>query len=120
MNRPKFRVVQSQAPDMIVHQVTDMELDVLTEEDQRSMKGYAITAASIAAGFSQNMYKIVADFRCDTLPSPLDLMLGALFLILASLAATFFYLWRRKPSRSEQLVADIRRRPLQAVDARNC
>lgn len=114
-NTNTIQILKSSAADVIVREVHDYELDVLTEGDQSDLKSLAFTCLGTSFGFLQNFIELVSETSKGK-PSTLgQLAATCVFVLSVSVGLTSWFQSRRRRSVSLTKKTEIRARELLRV-----
>lgn len=107
-----INILQSTAADVIVREVHDWELDVLTDGEQSDVKSMAFACLGVSAGFAQNAWALVANVIDKKPISYLELLFAFFCVAAICIGSTCWWFSARKISISKTLKENIRSRQL--------
>lgn len=107
-----INILQSTAADVIVREVHDWELDVLTDGEQSDVKSMAFACLGVSAGFAQNAWTLVENVIDKKPISYLELLFAFFFVAAICIGSTCWWFGARRTSTSKTLKENIRSRQL--------
>ena len=107
-----IQVLKSSAADVIIREVHDWELDVLTDGEQSDWKNLSFACLGIAFGLVQNAISLLVDAQASRPITLSQIFLSAVFVATLAIGVVSWIFARKQGSTSVSKKIEIRAREL--------